>query len=197
MINHQSVSIHTCWEYYLWKLPRHFKMCFEKNSWNRSSKLHYNYQTFLISKLFFRMWIILDIVVFNDEMTANTSFSYFTYLEQWWNEINLWSAEIYFNINKDTKGVFRIEIFRIVFFNFCCFIWIYMKWSTAIINAGFDFRRQILTSIDARIWRLKSIPAMLLDLKSSPTMPIFWFFSKYSEQKMIHILFNPPLIILL
>ena len=42
-----------------------------------------------------------------------------------------------------------------------------MKWSTAIINVGFDFRRQILTSIDARIKRLKSIPAMLLDLKSS------------------------------
>ena len=27
-------------------------------------------------------------------------------------------------------------------------------------SAGIDFRRQILTSVDVRIWRLKSIPAL-------------------------------------
>ena len=39
------------------------------------------------------MWIILDIVVFNGEMTVDTSFSYFTYLEQWRNEAILEALE--------------------------------------------------------------------------------------------------------
>ena len=65
----------------------------------------------------------------------------------------------------ETKGFFYFEIIINVLYSSFRFIRIPMLWSAAIIkmnnyfSVGIVFRRQNLTSIDVRFWRLKSIPA--------------------------------------
>ena len=64
------------------------------------------------------------------------------------------------------KGVFQFEIIINVLFSFFWFIWIPMWWVynqykfVYSHSAGIDFKRQNLTSIDVRFWRLKSILAL-------------------------------------
>ena len=62
--------------------------------------------------------------------------------------------------------IFRFEIIINILVSVFRFIWIPMLWVYGhykylnSYSVGIDFRRQNLTSVDVRFWRLKSIPAL-------------------------------------
>ena len=62
------------------------------------------------------------------------------------------------------KMIMSISFFIVVIFFFLKITdiayFMFKGWEINPFSAGTDFRRQILTSIDVRIWRLKSIPAL-------------------------------------
>ena len=64
------------------------------------------------------------------------------------------------------KGIFPFEIIINVLVSSFCFIWIPMLWVCGhyeyfkSFSAGIVFRRQNLTSVDVRFWRLKTVPEL-------------------------------------
>ena len=92
-----------------------------------------------------------------------------------------YNAEIFVYKPWKQKGFFQFEIIINVLFSSFCFIWIPMLWMYGhcqffnSFSGEIVFRRQILTFTDVRIWRLKTVPALLtlsslsLPLSSSST----------------------------
>ena len=78
---------------------------------------------------------------------------------------NLWSAAIV-RIRQGTKGFFQFEILTNVLVSSFCFVWMLKSRVCGHLKCFYSlsaetvFRRQNLTSLDVRFWRLKTVPAL-------------------------------------
>ena len=83
-----------------------------------------------------------------------------------WANINSYNAERFVYKLWMTKGFLNLRFIRNVFVSSFRFIWIHILWAHGhykyftFFSEEIDSRRQNITSIDVRFWRLKSVPAL-------------------------------------